>query len=249
MKAHPKPYLKIISLILVLAVSVLCTQSDHLALKTKPGKNPVIVSDGKISDLLKEAYQLGDPVNTSSLRKEIKYIVTRETAEAVYQELKNYYGDTMSLRDVPAPGMENVTRTLYPAPFAFSITHPETGKKKKIKAKLRIRTYYSRSLGSSDYGERVPFTGEDRFFEIKIDHMIYEDVVIKHRLLLPDDDILTCLDGNKFKIESSKTFAGIRKNIADGSSRNDVKLVDYFEKFLTRVHALEDSPSLLKPFV
>ena len=249
MKTYHHSFLRVFCLIIVLATTVLCSKNTLLRITTKQGKNPEIVSNEEITNLLKETYQLGGSINTSSLRKEIKHIVTRQVAETLYTELKDYYGDAMSLREVPAPGMENVSRTLYPAPFSFKIVHPETGEKKKIKAKFRIRTYYSRKQSSKEYGERAPITGNNRFIEIKIDHMNYEDVVIKRRLLLPDNDILTLLDGNKFKAESKEVFTRIRKEILAGNSRNDMKLVDYYEKLLKRIHALEDTPSLLKPYV
>ncbi len=119
--------------------------------------------------------------STTSLRREDKYVVSRETIDRELTRLSTEFGDAFVLRDKKEEGRKNMTVTQYATPIVFTVN----GVRKS--AKFRLRKYYSDAVAGGDM-RAAGITDGRSFLELKIDHPEYDGVVVKPRLLISDAD-------------------------------------------------------------
>lgn len=139
-------------------------------------------------------------VSTTGLRRESKMVVNESDFQRVFGEFSQYFGQRLKLRDVPEDGTNNLTDTLYTTPLWFN---SPTAQRSLRSVKVRVRGYLSERQQSGEI-IRSSITAKKRFLELKVDHPEFDGVVIKHRLLVTDEDLRVIFN-------PKATYASIQK--------------------------------------
>ena len=143
--------------------------------------------------------------NTTSLRQEDKYVVSEPTVDRALKGLADQHGPNFQLRDQKQDGRKNVTDTQYALPFKWINSDGKSGS-----GKIRFRKYFdtdsSVALGQAPL---VPaaIVKDRQFVEFKIDHPLYDQVVIKPRMVVMDTDVKM--------MKSQKMFSQNKKQILE----------------------------------
>ncbi len=122
--------------------------------------------------------------DTTSLRREVKYVIKTEVLHAYLKNLEDHFGSSYKKRDQAAAGTANVTSTKY----MTVIKYFQGGK--RLSGKIRFRKYYVRQLSDVKWQNLKPAKGFEKksWWEIKMQHPEFDGVVIKPRLLGDDKD-------------------------------------------------------------
>lgn len=164
--------------------------------------SPVVIqkdfihTESEVSGKILKFMDLLGAGNTTSLRQEDKYVVSPNTVDRVIGILSRTYGDQFQLRDQKQEGRKNVTVTQYALPFNWKDTAG-----KSMSAKIRFRKYFdtdaSVALGKAAM-KPAEIVKDQQFVEFKIDHPLYDQVVIKPRMLMKDTDVVLIQDKQQF---------------------------------------------------
>ncbi len=133
--------------------------------------------------------------NTTSLRRETKWVVDEKNADHMLNQLRDRFGERLTLRDVPKDGKLNITETDYLPTFELPPAPSGTAPKNttKRKAKIRIRRYGTATEESSPHSgsamETDPAFKDTSKLEFKIDHATEKDVVLKPSVVMKNADI------------------------------------------------------------
>ncbi len=139
--------------------------------------------------------------NTTSLRREDKYVINQTIAETLIADLSRLHAGSFSMRDERADGEKNVTVTDYAKPILVKLSNG-----KQVSAKIRLRKYFTVKDDEDLRAEHLrpsQKTATRQYLEVKIDHPVYDGVVIKPRLLIDDAEVKTLRDPKLFAQERS----------------------------------------------
>jgi hypothetical protein len=190
-------------------------------------------ASARVAQAVSEFEHLLGAGNTTSLRKEDKYVVKEQVAAAMVSDLSASEPTHFILRDKKLEGQKNVTVTDYARPLNIEL---ENGK--RISGKIRFRKYYSTSdkqpLGSAPLQSAAVTEGK-QFLEAKIDHPDHVGVVIKPRILISDEDAAIAQSRELFL--KNREALGQRWKAANPKA--DPRLIDNFVELFARIYETE----------
>lgn len=166
-------------------------------------------------------------VSTTGLRRESKLVVSEGHFQRVFGKFSRFFGPRLKLRDVPEEGTDNLTDTLYTTPLWF---HSPAAKGILKSVKVRVRGYLTERRGSGEI-LRSSITAKKRFLELKVDHPEFEGVVIKHRLLVTDEDLRIIFNPNATYASVQKVIEQVSQDPMNASISNP-DLIDAFIAFV-----------------
>ena len=173
------------------------------------------------------------PVDTTSLRKEVKFVIKTDLLNKKLEELESFYGDQFKNRDEAPEGFSNVTVTDYMTVAKFV----ENGK--RLSAKVRFRKYFTvKTDGDPDWKTLQVAKGfEDRsMLELKSQHPVEENTVNKPRS--------TILDKDKNKLLREEDYFDYREGIEKRLIQTNPKNPNVATKFINFFTALYTTPAL-----
>ncbi len=173
------------------------------------------------------------PVDTTSLRKEVKFVIKTDLLNKKLEELEAYFGDRFKNRDEAPEGFSNVTVTDYMTVAKFV----ENGK--RLAAKVRFRKYFTvKTEDDPDWKTLKVAKGfEDRsMLELKSQHPIEDNTVNKPRT--------TILDKDKNKLLREEDYFDYREGIEKRLIETNPKKPEIAKKFVNFFTALFTTPAL-----
>lgn len=168
------------------------------------------------------AFQQGK-VDTTSLRQEVKYVVTAEQLASYLPILENHFGSRFKNRDKAPEGLLNITSTRYMTIGKFFQNE------KQLSAKVRFRKYFTRSQSDTQWRNLQvhPDLVDRSWLELKIQHPEFDNTVFKPRLQILDKDIEKLVTEKYFDYKD-----GIVKRLYEinpGKEDDIKKFIDYFD--------------------